>query len=236
MKNFFQEDQLNKLKEFLLDFIRKYQIFNPESIDKYRFSKYQKILATLLLVFLFLFFIQLLGFSLGFSRFFLVNLSVLLVFILIAWEVKRRWPIITSMLKKIFVKNKLEKKNLALAIFLLLIKELRKLFKSIFLSRYLFLVIMIGAVIFNLRAVGQTSSIFLAVMVFLWFLCAGIYRLQGKLLVAVGLLFLLTCSLYLVSEKETVAEKMAAWTYVFLAVGTLQNLRERKKESERIRR
>lgn len=66
-----------------------------------------------------------------------------------------------------------------------------------------------------------------------WILAVWFYKFEGRISVLGGLFFLILCALFLIFEKETMAEEAALWTYIFLMVGVVQLFVEYKKGGEK---
>lgn len=69
-------------------------------------------------------------------------------------------------------------------------------------------------------------------LILLWVLSVWLYKFEGRVSIAVALVFLALCPFLLILNKEAVAEKSAIWAYVFLVVGVAQEVVEYRKSKK----
>ena len=63
-----------------------------------------------------------------------------------------------------------------------------------------------------------------------WILSVWLYKFEGRVSVAGGLVFLVMCPFLLIFRKEPMAEKAAIWAYMFLVIGVFQGIFTKVKE------
>jgi hypothetical protein len=90
--------------------------------------------------------------------------------------------------------------------------------KSYLFLTFLALVILVQVVILH----WDPEAVFFAT----WLFVALAVQHDSRLSAAVGLVFLATCPVLLIAEKEIVAEQAANYAYLFLAIGVLAQLEE----------
>lgn len=83
-------------------------------------------------------------------------------------------------------------------------------------------------IFFDICFLKFTSSLFILFLVFLWIWTVIDWQLEGKFSIFGGLILLIVSPFLLILKKDPIAEKVAAWVYVFLATGVIQQLIELK--------
>ena len=77
-----------------------------------------------------------------------------------------------------------------------------------------------------------TSDFIILFFTGLWILVVRHYKFEGRVSIGLALGFLILCPFLLILKQETVAEKAAIWTYMFLVVGVVQMIIEYAKEKD----
>lgn len=94
---------------------------------------------------------------------------------------------------------------------------------KIFLEKYKFWILIFagGGILFDIFIFNPTWDLVILWQTSLWVLTIWLYKLEGRVSIAGALIFLAVCPFLLILNKESIAEKLAIWAYVFLAVGGL---------------
>lgn len=226
------------------------------------FSFYRRFLGTVFVLWLFLSTAREFGFGFMvdlqlFSR---VFFGIFLVYL--AWEIKKNRVVIYSAIKGLFLKIKNEfnfrtettqKKILSflpkfltgkggrllvliLAVvvsFFSFLFSFIKILKKFIFRRIVLLLFFIIGVFTNIFVLSFTSDLMILSLIGSLILLVYRYKLKGELSLSGGLIFLTTCPFLLIFEEEVIAEKVAVWAYVFLAVGITQTLVKNIKEEKR---
>lgn len=226
------------------------------------FSFYRRFLGTTFVLWLFLSTVGRLGFSFMvdlrlFSR---VFFGIFLIYFV--WEIINNRATIYSAIKGLFLKIKNEfnlrtetaQKNIlssfpkaltgkrgrflvlilavAVSSFSFLFSFIKILKRLIFNSVVLLLFLILG-IFADIFIINYISYLAILLLTAALILTIHKYKLKGEFSAAGGLIFLTSCQFLLIFEKELIAEKVAIWVYVFLAVGIIQivvkNIKEEKK-------
>jgi len=132
--------------------------------------------------------------------------------------------------------------RLIFVLFVQFFRFLRKLplVLKIILTNYLFwLILAIFGIFLDIFVFKFTSDLLILILAGLWVLSVYHYKFEGKASVGLALGFLILCPLLLIFKKESIAEKVAIWAYMFLVVGVVQlfveYLKEERKSAEKER-
>lgn len=87
------------------------------------------------------------------------------------------------------------------------------------------LVIYLGGLFIDV-VILDTSNFapFTAFLIALWIVVAVLYFVRERTHFAVGILFFIMLTIFLIYRKETYAEKLASWAYIFFLAGTIELL------------
>lgn len=103
-----------------------------------------------------------------------------------------------------------------------------------FLEKYKFLILFLTelGIFLDIFFFDSTSGLVILLLTVLWIMSIWLYKFEGKISVAGGLVFLTMCPFSLILKKEAFAEKLAIWAYMFLVVGVGQLFIEYLKEKK----
>jgi len=214
------------------------------------FSFYRRFLGTIFVLWLFLSTAGKLGFGFGVNLRLFFRVFFWFILVYLVWETKIRWPVIYPIIKTLFLKARNEfalktettKKEiissspkifagktvnslvLVLAIILSLFSFFRQFFKT--LRRFVrqpgtLLMFAILGILANIFIFDFASTLMVVLLSTLLIVVIKLNQLKGKVVVAVGLILLVLCPFLLAFKtRPLMVEKVAIWTYVFLAIGT----------------
>ena len=189
-----------------------------------------------------------------FSRLFLF-----LFLILVAWEIRTRWSVISRLIKNPFLKIKNEffimtrttqKEIVAffprvltgrIGSFLALVLAITVSFFRLFwgftkaLIAFIFrpmniMIFMILGIFANIFILDFTSGLIILFLTGSLVYVIRQYKFNGEFSVAGSLIFLTICPFLLIFKKEQMAEKAGIWAYIFLVIGVIQMAWESKKD------
>ena len=105
---------------------------------------------------------------------------------------------------------------------------------SKFLNRNKFFILGVTTlgILFDIFFMRFTSDFLIFFLTGLWVLAVTLYKFEGRVSVTVALGFLILCPFLLIFKKESIAEKAAIWTFMFLLVGVVQMFIEDRKEKK----
>lgn len=77
-----------------------------------------------------------------------------------------------------------------------------------------------------------TSDLLTLIITGFWIFTIRKSKLDGRVSLFGGLIFLVICSLFLMFKLNLSADKTATWVYIFLTIGIFQTLWKYKKEKD----
>ncbi len=207
------------------------------------FSKYKKFLFNLLAIWLCLAILKIFKIDFGLNLFTFFKILLLLTFILIIFEVKKRWAEIRPLIKSFFLeaKGKVDKSlgqyptflSRVVHFFPLIFRLAWRGFKRYALFKDILLAFCLFGILFDIFVFELSWDWFILFFTGLWAWSAKLHRFEGRVSIAGGLIFLIMCPFLLISQKEAIAEKAAVWAYMFLLVGVIQMIIEYIKEERK---
>jgi len=113
-------------------------------------------------------------------------------------------------------------------------KFLEKYKQSLLLRNKFWILLLTGVGIFiDIFIFDPTWDLVILFLTGLWILVIWLYKFEGKVSLAGGLVFLSLCPFLLIFKKEAIAEKAAIWAYMFLVVGVVQEFIEYLRENRK---
>jgi hypothetical protein len=223
---------------------------------------YYRFTGTIFFLWLFLWLVRKLGFDFALDLPLFFRLFFFLFLILVVWEIRIRWSVISPLIKTSFLKIKNEfifkteatQKEIIssspkiltgrIGSFLTLVLAIGISFFSFFwgftkaLIVFIFhpriiIILMVLGILADIFVFSFTSGLIILLLTGFWVWIIHRYKLKGEFSVAGGLIFLTMCPFLLFSQKRPIAEKAAIWAYVFLAVGVIQMFIEHLREEKR---
>jgi len=191
-----------------------------------------------------------------FSKIFLFFLLILVV-----WEIKMRWAVISQLIKNSFLKTRNEfmdrtrttqkvivsfsPRVLAgrIGTFLSLVLAGVVSFSRFFwifikiLTAFIFqpakiMVFVILGIFVYIFILDFSSGLVILFLTASWVYVIQQYRFNGKFSVAGSFIFLMICPLLLIFDEKLIAEKAAIWAYIFLSLGVIQIVWESRSVSD----
>jgi len=226
------------------------------------FSFYRRFLGTIFVLWLFLSTAGKLGFGFGVNLRLFFRVFFWFILVYLVWETINNRATIYSAIKGLFLKVKNEfnlrtettQKNILSSLpkvltgkggrFLVLILAVVvssfsfllsfiKILKRFIFHRVILLLFFIFGVFANIFILSFTSDLIILLLIGSLILNIYRYKLKGEFSAAVGFISLTACPFLLIFKKELIAEKVAIWVYVFLAVGIIQILVKYIKEEKK---
>lgn len=109
-----------------------------------------------------------------------------------------------------------------------------KRIKSFLETRKGWILVLTGAgILFDIFILDPTWDLVILLLSGLWILSIWLYRLEGRISIIGGLIFLAFCPLLLIFGKETISGKSAIWAYIFLMIGAGQAFAEYLEEKRK---
>lgn len=207
---------------------------------KTHFPRYQRFLEATLIAWLLLAIARVFGFDFGLNLLIFFKVFLLLVLVLVILETKKEWPVILPILKSFWEETKnwfsasLEQyptsTSKVIHSFPLVLRFLwQGLRKNVFFKDILLALCVFG-VLFDIFVFEPQSDFIILVLTGLWAWSVWLQKLEGRISIGGGLIFLAMCPFLLIFQKELIAEKAAIWAYMFLLVGVGQMFIEYIKE------
>jgi len=207
---------------------------------KTHFPKYERFLATLFAAWLCLAVLKIFKVDFGLNLFAFFKILLLLTFILIILEVKKRWFEIWPIIKASFARFRAgfgeafsqypTFKSKAIHFFPLVFHLTWRGFKRYALFKDILLAFCLFGILFDIFIFELSWDWFILFLTGLWVWVVRLHRFEGRVSIAGGLIFLIMCPFLLIFQKEPIAEKAAVWAYMFLLVGVVQMVIEYIKE------
>lgn len=107
-----------------------------------------------------------------------------------------------------------------------------KLIFNLLFSKYLFLAICVVGIYYEIFSLAIFSDSLVLFLLIFWLITAKKFSFNHRVSVGIALIFLALTPIYLISQKELLAERTANWAYMFLVATVIQFWRESKKETE----
>lgn len=109
-----------------------------------------------------------------------------------------------------------------------------KLIFNLIFSKYLFLAVCTVGIYYEIFLLADFSDSLVLFLLIFWLITAKKFSFNSQVSAEIALFFLVLTPIYLISQKELLAEKTANWAYMFLVATVIQFWRESKKETEDI--
>ena len=194
------------------------------------FVKYQRFLGTVFTLWLFLWLAGKFGLNFGVDLRILFRILFSMSLILAFRETKKRKVEIVLLIKSVVAQSEIPSAleqypttwSKAIHFPSLMFSFSWKLFRKYALSRAAILVFCALGIFVDIFVFNFTSDLVILVLVGLWIYLIRIYKFTNKVSFATGLILLAVCPLVLIMNRTGVAEKVAIWAYMFLAVGIVQ--------------
>lgn len=101
--------------------------------------------------------------------------------------------------------------------------------------RFPIFIISLILIFIDIFFIPKSSDIFILFVLFFWTLFIIGFRVEARISFLFALVYLLICPVFLLLQKEAVAEKSAIWTYMMLVAGTVQSIIEMKFNLETLK-
>ena len=206
------------------------------------FSKYKKFLFNLLAIWLCLAILKIFKVDFGLNLFTFFKILLLLTFVLIIFEIKKRWFKIWPVVKASFVRFRVgfgeafsqypTFKSKTIHFFPLIFRLAGQGFKKYVLFKDILLAFCLFGILFDIFLFKPSIDLVILVLTGLWVWVVRLYKFEGRVSIGGALLFLTMCPFLLIFKKDLIAEKAAIWAYMFLVVGVIQMIIEYVKEKD----
>ncbi len=107
-----------------------------------------------------------------------------------------------------------------------------KLTFNLIFSKYLFLAVCVVGIYYEIFLLADFSDSLVVFLLIFWLIAAKKFSFNSQISAGIAIFFLTLTPIYLISQKELLAEKTANWAYMFLLAMVIQFWRESKKETE----
>jgi len=104
--------------------------------------------------------------------------------------------------------------------------------KIYLLSKRLLLLVVFTGVFLNIFYISRFSGTMMLILTALWLLAAKRHKLNNKATVMVAIFLFGLCPFFLILKKDLIAEKTAAWAYIFLIASVGQMIPKLKNEEK----
>lgn len=92
--------------------------------------------------------------------------------------------------------------------------------------RFPILIISLVLIFIDIFFIPKSSDVFILLAMFFWTLFIIGFRVEARISFLFALVYLLVCPVFLLLQKEAIAEKSAIWAYMMLVAGTFQSIIE----------
>lgn len=107
-----------------------------------------------------------------------------------------------------------------------------KLVFGLIFSKYLFLAVCGVGIYYEIFLLAGFSDSLVLFLIIFWLITAKKFSFNGRVSAGAAIFFLILTPIYLISQKELLAEKTANWAYMFLVATAIQFWQESKKETK----
>lgn len=210
---------------------------------KAHFSRYGRFLATLFGIWFCLTILKIFKVDFGLNLLTFFKVLLFLTFVLIIFEVKKRWFKIWPVIKVSFARFRAgfseafsqypTLRSKTIHFFPLIFRLAGQGFKKYVLFKDILLAFCLFGILFDIFFFELSWDWFILFFTGLWVWSVRLHKFEGRVSIAGGLIFLIMCPFLLISQKEAVAEKAAVWAYMFLLVGVIQMVVEYVREERK---